>query len=1475
MKDVTERFLISIHLSKHDFDDLELVQYKKDLNGNWIYYFEKQSPWHFESLDHFLAQVELHVKYQLELVFSYTFAPKLEDALELFSSWFMRRHYMPCPFIICEEDQVMKCKFSTRDDADKYEKTLEDFVLLLKTIQYPFVVETMIEEEEEPYLENEEFFEVDAKEIKQAMPLDNSSPFDEEIPPPGEEYEPEEVSFATKAAVDHGNEVNDALLKNLEKMKREWSESRNRDYKQTTIAEINENSGHIDFVGKIFSIQERKTRNGSTVFSIGVGKDGAGIYTKVSVQERQKNKLAEYKAFKTGFNVRVTGRVEFDKFMNYPVVMISSMEQLPPDELRCDDFVGEKKRIELHLHTKMSVMDGIGTMKGYTKLAKNMGHEAIALTDHGVVQAFPEAQEQGTINGVKILYGTEFYMIDTKPNYIDNPSPISLNSASYCVFDFETTGLSARYDRIIEFGAVKVEKGMVTKRIDLLINPGKDVVLSKKITEITNITNRMLAHKPTIDAVIDEILSFIGDSILVSHNAQFDMAFLQEALLRLGRPPINNPVIDTLPLSFFMFPDSRAHNLGALARNLQVSYDEVTAHRADYDAEVLNAVWQAMMVVLTRDNPSLRHMDLSKLVAKQTVYKHLRPMHVVALAKNQAGLKDLFKLISFSHIDYMAEVPKIPRHILEQYRENLLLGSACDNGEVFKTATTKNEDKLIDVMRFYDYIEIQPPSNYSFQINMGFIEDKATLYRYLKDIVKAAKIAGKLVVATGDVHYENPEDKIYRDVYIAAKAVGGINHPLMPYNRDKVAPFENPDQHYRTTGEMLAELTKDGLFTPEQALEFVVTNTHKINDIIEVCKPLKEGLFTPKIENVDQNLREICFRNAEKIYGDPLHPLISERLEKELNGIIKNQFAIIYYLAYKIVKKANDEGFIVGSRGSVGSSLVATMAEITEVNPLPPHYVCPKCKYVEFSDNPHIKSGFDLPAKNCPTCGTSLKGDGQHIPFETFLGFNAEKTPDIDLNFPGDYQSIAHDYTKELLGEKNVYRAGTIETVAEKTAFGYVRGYFERTGRNPNEISKATIAYLASGAEGVKRTTGQHPGGIIVIPKEYDVYNFTPVQYPADNIDSSWQTTHLDYHAIHENVLKLDLLGHVDPMALKMLADLTHLNANEIPLNDQEVLSIFSSTKALKLEKNYLKQDNGALGIPEFGTNFVRGLLSETKPKTFNDLLIISGLSHGTNVWAGNAQKLISDGVTDLAGVIGCRDDIMTYLIAQGVPGSTAFETMERVRKGKQVGEKNEAILKKHQVPQYYIDSCNKISYLFPKAHATAYVMMAVRVAYFKIHYPLEYYATFFSVRSKQYDVKAMTGGAMSMLARLEQISSQREKNMLTPKDAEIEKTLHIAVEMVDRGYKILPVDLYKSAATSFTIDYERQAIIPPFNVVDGLGDGTAETVIEARKDGEFISIEDLLGRTKLNSQNIERLKDLGVLDNLPETNQINLFDFS
>ena len=762
---------------------------------------------------------------------------------------------------------------------------------------------------------------------------------------------------------------------------------------------------------------------------------------------------------------------------------------------------------------------------------------------------------------------------------------------------------------------------------------------------------------------------------------------------------------------------------------------------------------------------------------------------------------------------------------------------------------------------------------------MDEITGESQLITILESIIKASDEMNKPVCATGDVHYANPEDKVFRDVYISAMAVGNIPHPLNSYDRRKSENpnFENPNQHYRSTDEMMEAFSF--IADEEKRYQIVVENTNMIADLIEPLVPLpNDHLYTPTIDNCENDLTNLVFTNAKKRYGDPLPEIIQKRLETELNGIISNGYSVIYWIAHKIIKKTNEDGYIVGSRGSVGSSLVATMADITEVNPLPAHYICPHCHKFELTNEiyPNIKSGYDLPDRICPECGHQMIHDGQNIPFETFLGFNANKTPDIDLNFSGDSQSKAHDYTKVLLGEKNVFRAGTIETVAFKTAFGFARGYIERQGIDLSTYPRAKIGYLASGCIDVKRTTGQHPGGIVVIPRGYEVYDFTPIQYPADDKDANWMTTHFDFKSIHDTILKLDLLGHVDPTAMKMMSDLTGVDISTIPMNDKEAISLFSSCDALKLRRNYLNQVTGAMALPEFGTNFVQGILEETKPTTFEELLIISGLSHGTGVWNGNAQKLIEDGKTDLKGAIGCRDDIMTTLISKGIPNKVAFTIMEDVRKGRGLKPEYEDIMRVNNVPQYYIDSCKAIKYLFPKGHACAYVMMAVRVAYFKVHYPLEFYATFFSVRSKQYDIDVMIKGENAIVERLEELRrKERDKNdALSPKEVEILKTLQIAIEMEERGYKFGKIDLYKSDAVNFVVDHENNCLIPPFSTIDGLGETAAQSIIDARKDGEFFSKEELLKRTKLNGTNVKQLTSLGVLDKLPENDQLSLFDF-
>ncbi len=850
------------------------------------------------------------------------------------------------------------------------------------------------------------------------------------------------------------------------------------------------------------------------------------------------------------------------------------------------------------------------------------------------------------------------------------------------------------------------------------------------------------------------------------------------------------------------------------------------------------------------------------------------------MAKDEQGLKDLYRLVSLSNTEYLADVPKIPKHIIAKYREHLLLGSACWNGEVFDTAMYSGYEKLKEVISYYDYVEIQPLENYSYLINVGDVT-KERLHQMLDLIIKAADEMKVKIVATGDCHYVNPEDKIARDVFIGTKAIGGGRHPLNPAFREKLPKFENPDQHFRSTKEMLDSFR--AWLPEEKAKEYVVSNSNWVADQIEVVKPIKSGTFTPdaNLPGSDKLLKELCYSNLEKYYGKNPDPKIKERLDKELNGISNGGYSVIYYIAHKIINKAESDGYFVGSRGSVGSSFVATMADITEVNPLEPHYLCPKCKHFEWNTNPKILSGFDLEDKKCPECGAMMQGNGQNIPFETFLGFNADKTPDIDLNFPPDYQASAHDYTRELLGRENCFRAGTIQTVADKNAFGYVRGYFERQGVDPNTLPTAKIAMIANMCMGVKRTTGQHPGGIVVIPKDMSVFDFTPYQYPAEDIGSDWLTTHFDFNSMHDEVLKLDLLGQLEPMILRKMALSSGVPFKTIPMNDKKVISLFYSPKALGLKTNPLKFQTGTMGIPEFGTSFVQGLLVEAKPRTFNDLLAISGLSHGTDVWAFNAQDLIKQGKADITSVIGCRDDIMRYLIQMGCDKLESFKFMEIVRKNKghanrEKIEEKIPLLREHGVPEWYLESCRRIQYLFPRGHATAYVINAVRNAWYKLYKPLHYYAVFLSDHIEKFDVKAMVDGLPAVIERVTSLEARTKNraNPLSEKEKEILKGLNICAEFLDRGFTFHNIDLYKSDAHDFVVDEENGALYPPLVVIDGLGLSAAQSVIKARKDGEFTSKEDLHKRTSLSEANIADLDEVGALNGMGDSDQLSLFDF-
>ena len=1468
-----------------DFDlDFEMVG-RNRFNRNQIdMMIVKSTPWKYHLLRQFQDALNT-LTYPYLIRFSYIVRPNMDDLIKLFEDWYQTIYRIPHNLeLVPVNDSCLKVMYANEAEKAQYEASIKDFNDFLNFLNYEFVVMEEVKPDEGPEISKSEMRKI----VKKAEEVTEEALEEESAARQiNDRSEVEELIEKEKAELNE--EVEDQMLKQMRQNAREMARDRERarlnkrgNYEPVDIIDnINQKSDHVDFSAKVFSVEvneygDRKKLN------IGLfDNDGGAIYgncyQNASITDAM---VAEMK--KWGTNVRIRGAAYFEEYSKSMAIKIHFIDLLPPDEIEKD--TGEMKRVELHLHSNMSTMDGITHMMDYAQYAKAMGHTAMAITDHAVVQGYPDAQEAGKKTGLKMLYGVEFYMVDDKLNYIKNPSPIELNKASYVVLDLETTGLNCYYDRIIQFGGVKVEHGMVTDSLSVYINPERP--LPKKIVQVTGITDAELADKPTIDKAIDRILSFLGDSILVTHNADFDFSFLQQTLLRLGMPLLKNPVIDTLSLSRYLFPESKRHSLGSLCRNMEVTYNEDEAHRADYDARVLNDVWMPMLVLLTKKNHQLRHSDLGNLESSVKLLKHIRPTHVIVFAKNRDGLKSLYKLVSLSHIDYLAEVPKIPRREIEALRKDLIIGSACFNGEVFRTACNYGDDYLKMVMAFYDYIEIQPLENYSYLINMGEM-DEDELKLHLSDIVRCAEEIGKPVCATGDVHYLTRKHKIFRDVYISAKGIGGVNHPLNPYARSRMAPFDNPDQHYRSTKEMLECMSWLG---EEKAYEITVTNTNLIADMIEPLLPVpNDHLYTPKIDNCENMLKDMCFEKAHELYGDPLPEYIQNRLEKELNGIISNGYSVIYYIAHKIIKKANEDGYIVGSRGSVGSSFVATMSGVTEVNPLPPHYRCPKCKHLEWTKEtlPEYRSGYDLPEKKCPICGADMVHDGQDIPFETFLGFNAEKVPDIDLNFPGDYQSKAHDYTKVLLGENNVFRAGTIETVADKTAFGFVRGYYERlfmsqgmneedAKRNVNLIPKAKVALLASGCVDVKRTTGQHPGGIVVVPTDHEVYDFTPIQYPADDMDSNWKTTHFDFHSIHDTILKLDLLGHVDPMALKMMSDLTGVKLTDIPMNDKKVLSLFSSAKALGMDHDYFNSKTGALLLPEFNTEFVRGVLEETRPQSFSDLVIISGLTHGTGVWEGNAKELVTKENKSLQDVIGCRDDIMTYLIGKDIPSNIAFMIMEDVRKGRGLKAEYLEIMKAKKVPDFYINSCNKIKYMFPKGHAVAYVTMAVRVGYFKIYYPLEFYATFFSVRSKQYDIQTMIKGKDAIISKIEELRTrQRVSNeKLSPKEQEQLKTLINALEMVQRGFKFSNIDLYKSKATDFVVDYENKALIPPFVTLDNLGENAGISVEEARKDGEFFSKEDLLRRTKLTSTNVQDLSDMGVLDSLNESDQLSLFDF-
>ncbi|MBW8348905.1 PolC-type DNA polymerase III [Bacillus sp. IITD106] len=1209
------------------------------------------------------------------------------------------------------------------------------------------------------------------------------------------------------------------------------------------IEDIVDEERRIAIEGYIFDAEIRELRSGRSLLTFKMTDYTDSILVKMFSRDKEDAEMLNM--VKKGMWVKARGSIQNDTFVRDLVMIANDINEVKP-KTRKDLASDGEKRVELHLHSPMSQMDAVTSISTYVAQAKKWGHKAIAITDHAVVQSFPEAYSAGKKNDIKILYGLEANLIDDGVPIAYNSDHRLLESAEYIVFDVETTGLSAIYDTIIELAAVKIRDGEVVDKFESFANPHHP--LSATTIELTGITDDMVKDAPEVGDMLRDFYEWSEDAIYVAHNATFDMGFLNTGFQKIGIGKSKNPVIDTLELARFLYPEFKNHRLNTLAKKFDIELTQ--HHRAIYDAEATGFLFLKMLKD-AKEKGIEYHDQFNDFMGKGDAYKRARPSHCTLLAKNEIGLKNIFKLVSISHLNYFYRVPRIPRSVLEKHREGILIGSGCDKGEVFEAMMQKGQAEAEKAAAFYDYLEVHPKSVYAPLIEMELVRNENDLEDIIKNIVSMGDKLNIPVVATGNVHYLNEEDKIYRKILISSQ--GGAN----PLNR-----HELPDVHFRTTNEMLSEFSFLG---KADAKKIVVENSNLIADMIDNIKPIKDDLYTPKIEGAEEEIRTMSYEMAKRIYGDPLPEIIEARLVKELNSIIGHGFAVIYLISHKLVKKSLDDGYLVGSRGSVGSSFVATMTEITEVNPLPPHYVCPNCKHSEFFDDGSVGSGFDLPDKDCPQCGTSYKKDGHDIPFETFLGFKGDKVPDIDLNFSGEYQPHAHNYTKVLFGEDYVYRAGTIGTVAEKTAFGYVKGYAQD---NNLHLRGAEIDRLVQGCTGVKRTTGQHPGGIIVVPDYMEIFDFSPIQYPADDSGSEWKTTHFDFHSIHDNLLKLDILGHDDPTVIRMLQDLSGIDPKTIPTDDPEVMKIFSGTESLGVTEEQIMCKTGTLGIPEFGTRFVRQMLEDTKPTTFSELVQISGLSHGTDVWLGNAQELIHNKTCTLSEVIGCRDDIMVYLIYQGLEPSLAFKIMESVRKGKGLTPEWEDEMRKNNVPEWYIDSCKKIKYMFPKAHAAAYVLMAVRIAYFKVHHPLYYYAAYFTVRAEDFDLEAMVRGSQTIRAKIEEINmkgldaSPKEKSLLT--------VLELALEMCERNFKFKRVDLYRSSATQFIIDGD--SLIPPFNSIPGLGTNAALNIVKARENGEFLSKEDLQQRGKVSKTIIEYLEKHGCLESLPEQNQLSLF---
>ncbi|ONH63615.1 DNA polymerase III PolC-type [Streptococcus parauberis] len=1231
----------------------------------------------------------------------------------------------------------------------------------------------------------------------------------------------------------------------------------------TPMIEVETEENRIVFEGMVFDVERKTTRTGRHIINFKM----TDYTSSFAMQKWAKDddELRKFDMIAKGSWLRVQGNVENNQFTKSLTMNVQQVKEIVHHE-RKDLMPADKKRVEFHAHTNMSTMDALPTVESLIDTAAKWGHKAIAITDHGNVQSFPHGYHRARKAGIKAIFGLEANIVEDKVPISYDPVDLDLHESTYVVFDVETTGLSAMNNDLIQIAASKMYKGNILEQFDEFIDPGHP--LSAFTTELTGITDNHLVGAKPLHQVLEEFQAFCKDTVLVAHNASFDVGFMNANYARENLPKITQPVIDTLEFARNLYPEYKRHGLGPLTKRFQVALDH--HHMANYDAEATGRLLFIFLKDAREKHNVTNLLDLNTKLVAEDSYKKARVKHATIYVQNQVGLKNMFKLVSLSNVVYFEGVPRIPRTILDQYREGLLLGSACSEGEVFDTVLNKGVDAAVEVGKYYDFIEIMPPAIYQPLIARELIKDQEGIHQIIRDLIEVGARLNKPVLVTGNVHYIEPEDEIYREIIVRSLGQGAIiNRTIGRGEGAQPAPL--PQAHFRTTNEMLDEMAFLG---EDLAYQVVVQNTQDFADRIEEVEVVKGDLYTPFIEKAEETVAELTYQKAFEIYGNPLPDIIDLRIEKELTSILGNGFAVIYLASQMLVNRSNERGYLVGSRGSVGSSFVATMIGITEVNPMPPHYVCPKCQRSEFITDGSVGSGYDLPDKDCPDCGTKYQKDGQDIPFETFLGFDGDKVPDIDLNFSGDDQPSAHLDVRDIFGAEYAFRAGTVGTVADKTAYGFVKGYERDFGKFYRD---AEVDRLAKGAAGVKRTTGQHPGGIVVIPNYMDVYDFTPVQFPAEDVSASWQTTHFNFHDIDENVLKLDILGHDDPTMIKKLEDLSGIDAKTIQADDPGVMALFSGTEILGVTPEQIGTPTGMLGIPEFGTSFVRGMVNETRPTTFAELLQLSGLSHGTDVWLGNAQDLIKEGIATLKTVIGCRDDIMVYLMHAGLEPKMAFTIMERVRKGMWLKiseeERNSYIqaMRKNNVPDWYIESCGKIKYMFPKAHAAAYVLMALRVAYFKVHHPLMYYCAYFSIRAKAFELKTMSGGLKAVKARMEDIQIKRKNNEVTNVENDLFTTLEIVNEMLERGYKFGKLDLYRSEAIEFQIDGD--TLIPPFVAMEGLGENVAKQIVRARQEGEFLSKMELRKRGGASSTLVEKMDDMGILGNMPEDNQLSLFE--